>query len=288
MHVIHVMHDACNACTATLLLNYLRRSDIRHGCCSRPLPDKSGMEAALQFLAAFPDASSWHVTILSPDKRCIINKPAVGTDEFRQALPAWLQLHDVHFFVRPLLSRLIFLDLDKFAGRWTELVELQPRVITETSPGNYQWWATLSESLPLKNAGIATKQLQVVFGSDPHSTGPQQQGRLPGSLNAKVGKQCSVRVLHQCVTDISNEVLLRLTPKTQLRVDGGSVTAAERPPQLPFAAAGVDRSREDWKLACQYFETNPGASIEEASAFLRGRPPFMTMCHAKKLGFKLS
>ena len=200
MHVIHVMHDVCNACTATLLLNYLRRSDIRHGCCSKPLPDKSGMEAALQFLAAFPDASSWHVTILSPDKRCIINKPAVGTDEFRQALPAWLQLHDVHFFVRPLLSRLIFLDLDKFAGRWTELVELQPRVITETSPGNYQWWATLSESLPLKNAGIATKQLQVVFGSDPHSTGPQQQGRLPGSLNAKVGKQCSVRVLHQCVT----------------------------------------------------------------------------------------
>ena len=91
------------------------------------------MDAALQFLAAFPDASSWHVTILSPDKRCVVNKPAIATDEFCKALPAWLQIHDAHFFVRPLLCTLIFLDLDKFQGQWNELVESQPRVISEIS-----------------------------------------------------------------------------------------------------------------------------------------------------------
>ena len=91
------------------------------------------MDAALQFLAAFPDASSWHVTILSPDKRYVVNKPAIAADEFRKALPVWLQFHDAHFFVRPLLSRLTFLDLDKFQGQWNELVESQPRVISEIS-----------------------------------------------------------------------------------------------------------------------------------------------------------
>ena len=148
------------------------------------------MDAALQFLAAFLDASSWHVTILSPDKRCVVNRPAIATDEFCKSLPAWLQLHDVHFFARPLLCRLIFLDLDKFQGQWNELVELPPRVISETSPGNYQWWAALSESLPVKNAGIATKHWQVVFGSDPYSVGSQQQGRLPASQTFPLKFSC--------------------------------------------------------------------------------------------------
>lgn len=126
--------------------------------------------------------------------------------------------------------------------------------------------------MPLKNAAAVTKQLQAAFGSDPHSTGPQQQGRLPGSLNAKPGKSCLVNVLHQSVTDICHEVLLRVTPRTQLRVESGSIVASQKPSKLPSGTAAIDRSREDWRLACQYFEANPDSSVEEATKFLTGQP----------------
>lgn len=228
------------------------------------------MDGALQFLAAFPEASSWHVTVLTPDKRCIVNKPALPTDEFRKSLPAWLQLSGVHVFVRPLLARLVFLDLDNFKGNWETLVELQPRIISETSPGNFQWWGTLSEVVPAKQATSVTKQLQTAFGADPHSTGSQQQGRLPGSVNPKPGKNCLVRFLHQTVTDIASDVLLRVTPKTVLQMAGGRAQAVEKPSAPGAAAPAVDRSRNDWKLACEYFEQNPGSSVQEATDALKG------------------
>ena len=104
-----------------------------------------GMDSALHFIAAFPEARSWHVTILTPEKRCVVNKPAIATEELRKSLGAWLQLHAVHIFVRPLISRLVFLDLDQFQGHWADLVALQPRIISQTSPGNFQWWATLGQ-----------------------------------------------------------------------------------------------------------------------------------------------
>lgn len=102
-----------------------------------------------------------------------------------QPLPFWMDLQGVHVFIRPLLNTLIFLDLDRFAGSFEQLVALQPRCITSTSPGNYQFWATLPPPMQVKTASFVTKELQRLFQSDPHSTAPQQEGRLPGSMNVK-------------------------------------------------------------------------------------------------------
>ena len=178
-----------------------------------------GMDAAIQFIAAFPDAHAWHVTLLTPDKRCIVNKPAIPTEELRKALPAWLQLAHTHVFLRPLLSHLVFLDLDAYRGSWATLVELAPRILSETSSGNYQFWGTLSNDMPAKHAVTMTKNLQVALAADPHSTGAQQQGRLPGSVNAKAGKHSTVRILHQSVQDMCQEALLRVIPRTTLQVE---------------------------------------------------------------------
>ena len=101
---------------------------------------------ALLFLEAFPEAAAWKVCVLTRDKKPLLSAPAMSSLQLRLQLRSWLQKDGVHFFVRPLISNLVFLDLDQFGPdpeKWELLVRLQPRAVVRSSPGNYQAWFTM-------------------------------------------------------------------------------------------------------------------------------------------------
>ena len=142
--------------------------------------ERSSMEAALAFLATFPEVKSWHITVLTEDKRALINKTAASVEEVRKQLPSWMGLNRTHFFARPNLATGLFLDLDSFQGSWADLWALQPRLVSETLPGHYQAWFVLPDSQPEHMAVWATKQLSAALGGDvPRSyTAGQDAGQL--------------------------------------------------------------------------------------------------------------
>lgn len=227
------------------------------------------MEGALAFVGAFPEARAWHLTILTSDKRCLVNKASITTQDLQRGLDSWLALHQFHVFIRPLLSTLVFLDLDDFSGPWPELTQLRPRVISQTSEKNFQFWGTIAENGSNKTPAWVTKQLQQFFKSDARSTAPSQQGRLPGSVNSKPGKAFTVRIVSHQIADMCEQTMLNCIPKVVLQVQDGQIQ------QMPQRSCnrGPDRSAEDWKTCCQYWENNPAASLDEALLTLSGPMP---------------
>ena len=234
---------------------------------------RGSMEEALRFIAAFPDALAFHVTVLSSEKRCLTNKTSIGAAQLRRELKQWLDLRHVHIYIRPLLSTLIFLHLDAYKKDWDVLVRLRPRALVQTSPGNYQAWFTLSSDVAARTATWATQELTRALGADARSCKMSQQGRLPGSTNVKPGKDCLVTMLHSDVCDIDESVLLScLGPQPKLAVSTAKVSVA-----LAKSAVGAeksvskeDRSATDWRMVCQFCEGQPDATVEMASAALEG------------------
>ena len=222
------------------------------------------MEAAVEFLGLFPEAHTWNVSILSTDKRAVVYRPSCSRDFLRQNLQTWLSLHNTHFFIRPLLRTLVFLDLDGFPSQhWEALVRLQPRAIVETSPGNLQAWFTLDTASSGPTVVYVTK-------GDPASTAMGQQGRMPGSINVKPwrGNHRASMLLAdlQCLNE---KEFLALTSAPKLAVAGDRVV------RVPSKAAHKaskpdDRSAADWKTACNFFEGNPEATVSDAKAALQG------------------
>eukprot|EP00959_Pyramimonas_sp_CCMP1952_P095799 2003188-Pyramimonas_sp.AAC.1 len=144
--------------------------------------------AALTFLECFPEA--WHFTVLDKQKHYITNAPAMATDKLRAALKTFLGTHSVHVFVRPLLGNLVFLDLDDFTTHnkdFVEVLSLKPRALVRTSPNNYQAWLILPESLASSQALWAARAMAAHFKGGDRSLKTTQQGRVPGSMNAKAG-----------------------------------------------------------------------------------------------------
>ena len=97
------------------------------------------MEAALTFLESFPEAQAWHITVLDQQKVHITNAERMSPSMVRRSLQWWLGLRNVHIFVRPLLSNLVFLDLDNFEEAnkdLSDVIQLQPRAVVRSSPGN--------------------------------------------------------------------------------------------------------------------------------------------------------
>ena len=76
---------------------------------------------AFTFLESFPEAKAWHLTVLDKRKISINNEKTMSTQKLRLALPHMLGLSNVHVFVRPLLSNLVFVDLDDFATHSKDL-----------------------------------------------------------------------------------------------------------------------------------------------------------------------
>ena len=236
------------------------------------------MNAATQFLAAWPEATSFHVTILTEDKRPLVNKAAAGIEEITKNLASWLALQRVHFFIRPNLRSSIFVDLDEFKGSWELLWKLKPRLVVQTSAGNYQAWFCSDARQPAQTAAFVTKKLAEILGGDHKSTAPTQQGRMPGSRNCKPGKDFTVNILHQEVQNLCEEEFVKVAPQQKLRVHEGRL---EPVPQS--LRSKQDRSGVDWHLACQFFEQNPGryltkpmlTNVDHCFSFPATQMPFL-------------
>ena len=227
-----------------------------------------GLPAALAFLRSFPEASSYNILILSPDKQALVSRPQASPDMVQHNLSRWLEMPNVHVFVRPNVSKLVMVDADAFEGDIATLLALKPRCLAETSPRHYQLWLTLGNHLSGKASLQVTKDLSRALGADMASAKTTQVGRLPGSVNVKVGKGNRVTLLHSSLEDMDEQVYLRLVPDTALCFDGSAPRVRSLPPRHP--AGGLDRSKLDWAMACAFFEENVDATVQEGQAKLAG------------------
>ena len=162
-----------------------------------------GHGQAVQFLEAFPKAQAFNVILLTEEKRAIISRPQCSRALLLKELPGWLSMSAVHLFIRPLMANLIMVDLDNYAGEFETLLALRPRALVRTSPGNFQLWPTLPDSLAAKTAAWATSQLTAALGGDPTSAKVIQQRPSPGKPQRQAweGPTCGV-VGFTCATSV--------------------------------------------------------------------------------------
>ena len=175
----------------------------------------------MQFLQAFPEAASFSVTLLTDEKRAVVHQAQCSAQNLHKNLPVWLGMKNVHFFIRPHMANLVLVDLDNYTGEFQLLLRLQPRALVRTSPGNYQLWLSIPDSLVGKTASWVTKQLTQALKGDPASVNCTQQGRLPGSINVKPGKGMSVFLLSSQVQHMCEQTFLHLTPRMSVSAENG-------------------------------------------------------------------
>lgn len=162
-----------------------------------------------------------------------------------------------HFFIRPNLNSVVMIDLDNFTGSLSKLLQLHPRALVQTSRQSYQLWLTLDQRHQARDAQIVTQELTKALGGDPCSARITQVGRLPGSINRKPEKQCHTHLLYSGLANLDEAQYLQLTSNPQMRLQHGSVQTDSAPPKR-------DISRDDWREACHFFESNPQATLEDA------------------------
>lgn len=166
-----------------------------------------------------------------------------------------------HFFWRPLYSQLVMVDLDGYSGTLERLLMLQPRAVVETSPGSLQMWLTIDQRHASKDALTVTRELTHALNGDPACIRTTQVGRLPGSINCKPAKGNRVRLVYAQIQNMSEEAYLQLT-KEHHTGRQGSVSSR---------SANGDRSASDWKMACEFFEQDPTATVDTALTALSGQ-----------------
>ena len=179
-----------------------------------------------------------------------------------------------HFFARPLLDTLVFLDLDAPApDAMNNVYRLRPRAVVQTSAvgliRNYQAWIVMDpKTARARQASMATRALQEALGSDPNSTSPHQQGRMPGSRNNKLSLQPSqpASIIHESPGEFMDDaVFMSVTARTEpkVRVQGNNLIVAPLPEGQP-READQSNSGKDWANAMRFFEVDPYASMEAA------------------------
>lgn len=90
-----------------------------------------------------------------------------------------------NIYIRPIGWQYVLLD-DLTRSSLTALASLQPCLLIETSPANYQAWLILSELPPDRANALANcRQLAEQLGGDLASAEPEHVGRLPGFTNRK-------------------------------------------------------------------------------------------------------
>ena len=171
------------------------------------------------------------------------------------------------------MANLLFVDLDKFPTGQENIkafLRLQPRAIVETSPGNYQAWLTLPNACSPQEALLVAKALTECFHADLGSVKPEQQGRPPGTVNVKDGKGCVAFLRKGCGQDIDESSFLEVTrgKRSCLKDRGLEVHALPLTGIGPTCPNRMDRSSQDWKMCCCYFETHPQASIDDRTPSL--------------------
>ena len=90
-----------------------------------------------------------------------------------------------NIYCRPIGYQFVLLD-DLTRDVLTDVAQLKPCMLIETSPGNYQAWLILPETPQDRDTAKAIcKELAVRFGADLASAEPDHVGRLPAFLNRK-------------------------------------------------------------------------------------------------------
>ena len=92
------------------------------------LNPRDGLGAALQFISVFPEAQCFNVTLLTEEKRFVVHEATCTRSKLLKELKNWLSIGSVHFFIRPLLSNVVLLDLDEYQGGFDVLLKLKPRI----------------------------------------------------------------------------------------------------------------------------------------------------------------
>ncbi|CAJ1444601.1 unnamed protein product [Effrenium voratum] len=166
---------------------------------------------------------------------------------------------DAHFFMRPNLASLVMVDLDDHDGSLQDVLSLAPRALVQTSPRCFQIWYTLDQRFAASDAATVTRELSQILGGDTRSARTTQVGRMPGSINRKPQKMAPAMLLHSCLQNLNEAQYLHMVRPPLLRLQGGGVHV-EALKDKPV----VDRSREDWGIACRYFESHPAATVDDA------------------------
>ena len=223
---------------------------------------------ATRFICAFPEAETWNVTLLTEQQFHVVHEPRCSRNRLLKQLGSWLEIQNVHFFIRPLIANGVMLDLDAYEGNMESLFLLQPRVIASTSAKHYQMWLTIPESMANRTAVWVTEQLVDVLGSDPRSKGVTQQGRLPGSKNVKPGKGNVVDIAHCEQQDLDEAFFVSLLGRTQIVLKRGELVVQTTKPKN---TTWVDDSGLDWTMACEFFEHNLAVTKADALSELTGK-----------------
>ena len=132
-------------------------------------------------------------------------------------------------------------DLDANAVQRLNEAGLEPCLVVETSPGNFQAWIRLiaSGTVPYATMNVIASYLADAFDGDPRAVSPRQPGRLPGFTNRKPkhvkedGTFPFTRIVSADpgrVASRGRDLIAKLTPDTAGR-------AAGAPPKTPRPAA---------------------------------------------------
>ena len=174
------------------------------------------------------------LTIPTQDKRrTVIQRPQCPKQALLDNLGGWLKVSGTHFFVRPLMGSLVLVDCDSCNVPLDKLLAFKPRALVKTSgPNNYQLWLTLPQSLRSHCALTICRELTAALQADPNSAKTGQQGRLPGSMNVKPGKDQPVELLRAETQDMDEHMYLSLTPASAC-VSSPQVVARQGRPLVP-------------------------------------------------------
>ena len=225
------------------------------------------------FLRCFPEANAYCVTVLDREKKPLRHFASIPAGPLRAQLPEILHIGAKgHVFLRPNMFNVVFLDMDSpIPEAVNDAFRLLPRLVTQTSVVNgirnlQAWYVLDPRSSGPRQATTVTRLLQEALGSDPKSTGEQQQGRLSGSRNCKLSLQPPqmVTIIHQDpVALMSESVFLQVTRGRDAIVEcSDGVLSVRR--QAPRRTVDKSDSGKDWARVMGFFESNPTATVADA------------------------
>ena len=113
---------------------------------------------------------------------------------------------------KPCFGRPWCLFLPQQGFQWTHWITAP----SACQNNNYQAWFPLPESLPTKHAFTAASELTDLFLGDARSVKTGQHGRVPGSVNAKAGKDFRAELIHEVLQDIDEKEYLRAVPRHKI------------------------------------------------------------------------
>lgn len=151
---------------------------------------------ATRFLNAFPRVEQFEIGIRLAEENSedgqesmriqTVTRKTILSLKYLKFLKA-MNAQNRHIYIRPVAPHAYTLidDVLPFRLGWAEDEGLQPSVVIETSPDNFQFWLYHGEILSETVSTQAAKLLSEWFDGDPSSADFRHFGRFPGFTNPK-------------------------------------------------------------------------------------------------------